>query len=157
MAVETERKFLVFSKAPVKGLTGQKLTQGYLHEKGMTTRVRVIDDTQALITLKGSRNGLGRPEYEYPIPLEDARELLSMCEGRILTKTRYEVLVGSHVWHFDVYGGRLKGLLTAEVELQDENEAFEVPRWAGPEVTYDKSYTNKRLAICQRVPLRLAA
>lgn len=157
MAIETERKFLVFNKAPIKGLKGNRLVQGYLHEKGMTTRVRIVDDSQAFITLKGARRGLGRPEFEYPIPLADARELMALCESRILAKTRYDVLVGKHVWHFDVYSGAFEGLMTAEIELACDDESFVLPHWVGPEVTFEKAFTNKRLAINQRVPLLLAA
>lgn len=158
MAIEIERKFLVLTGTRfLKGIPGANIVQGYLHEKGMTSRVRLVNDCEGYLTLKGARNGLGRPEFEYSIPAQDARELLEMCSERILTKVRHEVPVGNHVWHVDVYTGALKGLVTAEVELKEETELFVFPAWAGPEVTFEKAYTNKKLAMAQRIPLRLVA
>lgn len=158
MAIEIERKFLVLKSPRVlKGLTGEHILQGYLHEKGPTSRVRLVDDKLGYITIKGPRQGLGRPEFEYAIPAQDARELLSMCEDRLLTKVRYHVPVGNHIWHLDVFTGALQGLVTAEIELQSAEEPFARPTWAGPEVTFEKHYTNKRLASAQRIPLRKAA
>jgi len=158
MAIEIERKYLVnASLGFLEGLRGASLVQGYLHEKGTTSRVRLVEDQEGFITLKGPRVGLGRAEFEYAIPAQDARELIAMCEGRLLTKTRYEVLVGHHVWHVDVYTGAHAGLVTAEIELDSEDEPFALPAWLGPEITFDKRFTNKRMAISRGVPLRLVA
>lgn len=158
MAIEIERKYLVPGRtAFLRGLSGDRMVQGYLHEKGATTRVRLVNNRQGFLTVKGPRSGLARAEYEYEIPAQDAKEMLALCEDRILKKTRFEVLVGKHIWHVDVFAGALKGLVTAEIELKREKERFSLPIWIGPEVTCDKSFTNKRLAIQQRVPLRLVA
>lgn len=158
MAIEIERKYLVLNGTGfLKGIKGARILQGYLHEKGPTTRVRRVSNRQGFLTVKGPRKGLGRPEYEYPIPLQDANELLVLCEDRLLTKTRHDVLVGNHVWHVDVFTGVHKGLVTAEIELQYETEPFTLPTWIGPEVTFEKAYTNKRLALARCVPLRRVA
>ena len=158
MAKEIERKFLVFGGAELfEDHTGQAIEQGYLHEKGMTTRVRIIDDTTALLTLKGPRRGLSRDEFEYAIPLADAKELMAYCGDHRLTKTRYEVAVAAHVWHVDVYHGSLSGLVTAEVELTFEKEKFIRPQWVGTEVSQDKAFSNKNLARAGRAPMKLVA
>lgn len=158
MAIEIERKYLVLGRTRfLAGITGARITQGYLHEKGPTSRVRVVNNKEGFLTVKGPRKGLGRPEYEYGIPLRDAKELLALCEDRTLTKVRYEVPVGNHIWHVDVYTGHLKGLVTAEVELKRETERFALPVWLGPEVTFEKAYTNKRLALTRSIPLLRAA
>lgn len=158
MATETERKFLVKDTRFLAGITPVSIVQGYLHDNGPTSRVRIADGTQAWLTLKGRRDKrLNRPEFEYPIPLEDAVELLAMCEDRIVRKQRYEIVHAGDVWHVDVYAGEVAGLVTAELELSSYDQLFKIPRWVGHEVTHDKRFTNKRLACDKRVPLRLAA
>jgi adenylate cyclase len=80
MAKEIERKFLVFGGAALfEKLQGQAIVQGYLHDKGMTSRIRIVDNQEALLTLKGPRRGLSRDEFEYAIPLTDGLELLAYC------------------------------------------------------------------------------
>lgn len=158
MAKEIERKYLVLEgTAFLDGAVGARIVQGYLHDKGMTSRVRIVDDKQAWLTLKGPRSGISRDEYEYPIPLQDARELLGYCGDHALSKTRFEVTVGRHVWHVDVYHGPLNGLVTAEVELAHEAEAFVTPDWLGPDVSEDRSFSNKNLARAKKAPLKRVA
>ena len=121
-------------------------------------RVRVINDKQAFLTLKGPRFGKhGCPEFEYPIPLDDARELLARCDSRIILKDRYEVPEDGHVWHVDVFKGSLKGLHTAEVELSHDEEDFSRPRWLGKEITAYRQFKNKALAITQSIPSQTLA
>jgi CYTH domain-containing protein len=159
MPKEIERKFLVYETdlSFLEGHQPAAITQGYMHEKGMTTRVRIVDGIYGFLTLKGPRTGFSRDEFEYPIPLKDAKELLAYCESRKVLKTRYDVLHGSHVWHVDIYHGLLEGLVTAEIELTREKEKFVKPYWASLEVTGDKSFSNKNLAITNRVPLKRVA
>ncbi len=158
MAKEIERKYLVLNGIEfLNGKVGASIVQGYLHDKGMTSRVRIVDDQQAWLTLKGPRTGISRDEYEYPLPLQDARELLEYCGDHALSKTRFEVHVGQHIWHVDVYHGALQGLVTAEVELTHEAEGFVLPSWLGPEVSEDRAYSNKKLAKAQKVPLKRVA
>jgi CYTH domain-containing protein len=155
MAIEIERKFLVHpSLLEFDRYAPRSIEQGYLQDdNGFTTRVRVIDGEQAFLTLKGPRLGKhGCSEFEYPIPLADARELLSQCASRIVRKDRYEVAQGRHVWHVDVFKGSLKGLHTAEVELDHDDEDFARPRWLGREVTAYRQFKNKSLAISQSIP-----
>lgn len=154
MAKEIERKFLVFYKHTfLGGLQASEIVQGYLHDKGMTSRIRLIDGQQAVLTLKGPRSGISRDEFEYPIPYADGLALLAYCGDHKLEKLRYEVLVSNHIWHVDVYLGSLEGLVTAEIELSVENEKFVRPHWLGPEVTKVRGYSNKSLAKASRVPL----
>ena len=158
MAKEIERKFLVFQGISfLKKLAGDSIEQGYLHDKGMTSRVRIVNNTAGVLTLKGPRRGITRDEFEYAIPLEDARELMNYCGSHKLSKTRYEVPVAGHIWHVDIYYGALQGLVTAEIELSAESESFVKPTWVGTEVTEDKSYSNKNLARAARVPLKQVA
>lgn len=154
MATETERKFLVVGDAWRIGENGTNRVgthykQGYLvSSKERTVRVRIAGDT-GYLTIKGPapEGMLGKPEYEYEIPLTDAEELFStLCLPEKIEKTRYKIPFGSHVWEVDVFHGTNEGLVMAEVELQSEHEQPEIPDWIGQEVSDDSRYYNGRLA-----------
>lgn len=147
MATEIERKFLVTGKSFLDGRQGSALKQGYISSSGeMTVRVRVVGDS-AYLTLKAVVAGISRAEYEYPIPLEDAVELLAnYCSDACIKKTRYHVQVGEHWWEVDVFHGDNAGLVVAEIELSAENEEFEYPPWIGPEVSHDRRYYSAYLS-----------
>jgi len=148
MAVEIEDRYLVFTPPPLAGLVPKKIVQGYLStKKGPTVRVRTVDDVDAYITIKGKKLGSMAPEYEYPIPIQDARELLIICGPVFLTKDRYE-LPGpdGRIWELDVFTGRHAGLMIAELELNYTGQAYTRPWWLGPEVTSDKHMGNGSLA-----------
>ena len=144
MATEIERKFLLRDEGwREQADGGTRFRQGYLigAEKA-SVRVR-IEGEQANINIKSATLGIHRQEYEYPIPLADAEELLdTLCEQPQIEKTRYLVKVGEHLWEVDVFAGDNAGLVVAEVELADENEPFEMPAWAGEEVSHDTRYYN---------------
>ena len=147
MAQEIERKFLVEGdfKPFVKKAT--RITQGYLSSvPERTVRVRVKGD-KGYITVKGIGNdsGASRFEWEKEIPVEDVRDLLKICEPGVIDKTRYLVDCDGHTFEVDEFYGDNEGLVVAEVELSDENEAFTRPSWLGEEVTGDKKYYNSML------------
>lgn len=92
------------------------------------------------------RCGWRRAEFEYDIPLADARELMkNHCGGRIVEKTRYLVPYGGFTWEIDVYGGELAGVAIAEIELPDMRTEFARPDWLGTEVTGDENYRKLNL------------
>lgn len=144
MATEIERKFLLRDDSwRDEADAGTRFRQGYLigAEKA-SVRVRTEGES-ANINIKSATLGIHRQEYEYPIPLAEAQELLdTLCEQPQIEKTRYHVTVGEHLWEVDVFEGDNAGLVVAEVELADENEAFEMPVWAGEEVSHDTRYYN---------------
>lgn len=146
MPREIERKFLVSGAGWRTTGSGERIRQGYLSvEPGRTVRVRVRGN-RAWLTVKGRTSGLARQEYEYPIPLTDANEMLDgLCEQPILDKTRHVVPHGGHTWEIDVFHGPNDGLVMAELELKDENESFERPSWLGAEVSDDPRYFNSNL------------
>jgi adenylate cyclase len=147
--MEIERKFLVLSDAyKQEAATQKKITQGYLNSHPeRTVRVRTKGD-KAFITIKGKSNeaGTSRFEWETEIPVDDAQQLLALCEKGAIDKTRYEVKVGPHLFEVDEFYGDNKGLVVAEVELNDEGESFEKPTWLGKEVTGDERYYNAYLS-----------
>lgn len=158
MAKEIERKFLLSTSNLnfLKAYAGTTIVQGYLHESGMTSRVRIAGD-QAFLTLKGKAEGLVRDEWEFPIPRADAEEILmKQAIGRLIYKTRYAIPAGAHTWEVDVFEGDLKGLVIAEIELGHADDAFQKPSWVGTEVSHNKAYTNKNLAHAKRKPLAIA-
>lgn len=158
MAKEIERKFLLSTTdlSFLQAYPSTRIVQGYLHESGMTSRVRIAGD-EGFLTLKGKAKGLVRDEWEYSIPKDEAEEILAKhAVGRLIHKTRYAVPFGGHTWEVDVFEQELKGLVVAEIELAHAAERFQRPHWVGVEVTLNKAFTNKNLAQAKRKPLALA-
>lgn len=148
MALEIERKFLVKNDEWRDAVeSSQHIMQGYLAANAnATVRVRVKGD-KAFLTIKGATEGITRSEYEYPIPVEDAGQMLrELSASPMIDKVRHLVRCGAHVWELDVFSGANQGLIMAEVELATEDETFELPGWAGDEVTADPRYYNVNLA-----------
>jgi len=147
--IEIERKFLTTSDAfKVEAFAKTRITQGYLSAvPERTVRVR-IKGNKGFLTIKGASNesGLSRFEWEKEIPVEEANELLKLCEKGIIDKTRFEVKKGNHIFEIDAFYGENEGLIVAEIELDSETETFEKPVWLGKEVTNDKRYYNSYLS-----------
>ncbi|NCA69629.1 MAG: CYTH domain-containing protein [Sphingobacteriia bacterium] len=148
MAVEIERKFLVEGESWRAAVERRDtILQGYLVESGpLTLRVRVKGG-RGFLTIKGATTGVSRIEYEYEIPLADAREMLETLTCLpVIEKVRHLVRHGEHLWEIDVFAGANAGLVLAEIELTAEDESFDRPDWAGPEVSDDPRYFNRNLA-----------
>lgn len=147
MAQEIERKFLIRDASIVDSLAGERLTQGYLsHDKNATVRVRLTGN-QAWLTIKGKTVGATRSEFEYPVPQEDARQMLDeLCNAGVIDKTRYRLPQGELCWEIDVFHGDNDGLIVAEIELPSEDTPFDKPDWLGEEVTGDARYYNSALS-----------
>lgn len=146
MAIEIEYKFLV-KKDSYKDMASSfcRIKQGYLcREPERTVRVRVKGD-RGYLTVKGKNNGASRLEFEYEISRDDAEKMLSMCLPPVLEKTRYFVNYNGHLWEVDEFAGNLSGLVTAEVELQSEDESFDKPDFVGEDVTGNPAYYNSNL------------
>lgn len=154
MAVEIERKFLISSdgwKSAVE--SSARLQQGYLSTSAKATvRVRIYDDSEAVLTLKGKPEGLARAEFEYAIPLQDARELMEIARPNIVEKRRHKVPFGDHLWEVDVFEGQHEGLVLAEVEMQSVEEHVQLPAWIGREVSDDDRYANASLSRNPGIP-----
>jgi len=148
MAEEIERKFLVKSDAYKKEAhISFRIAQGYLSSNPeRTVRIR-IKGNRGYITIKGKANesGTSRYEWEKEIPLQEAEELLALCEAGIIDKNRYEVRNGQFTFEVDEFFGKNLGLVVAEIELTTENDIFEKPDWLGEEVTGDSRYYNSTL------------
>ena len=146
--IEIERKFLVLNDDFKTQSSRQiQIIQGYISsESGQTVRVR-IKDNKGILTIKGKsqNSGLSRFEWEKEIPLNEAKQLLELCEQGKIEKIRYEVPAGKHIFEVDVFSGDNEGLIIAEVELNFEEETYDKPKWLGLEVTGDKRYYNSRL------------
>lgn len=148
MAVEIERKFLL-KNAAWKSLATKTLVikQGYLQsglDKSQKSSVRIrISNELATINVKSVDLIMVRQEFEYPIPLADAQQMLrTLCDDVVVEKTRYHVPYANHLWEVDVFAGKNTGLQMAEIELADIDESFELPDWIGEEVTNDGRYYN---------------
>jgi adenylate cyclase len=146
MAIEIERKFLVQGDAWRSLAEGKLYRQGYLHTvNGTTVRVRIVGE-DGYLTIKGKTQGISRQEFEYQIPIEDAKTILdTLCDRPLIEKFRYKIERENLVWEVDEFLGENEGLILAEVELNDANQIINIPKWIGREVTNDKRYYNSNL------------
>ena len=146
MGIEIERKYLV--KSDEWKLLGNRIfyQQGYLlSDNNRTIRIRTIED-KGFITIKSSIKGISRNEFEYEIPVEDARVILeTLCEKPFIKKYRTKIKLNDLVWEVDEFLDENDGLVIAEVELENENQKIDRPNWVGEEVTSDMKYFNSML------------
>jgi adenylate cyclase len=147
MGEEIERKFLVVGDGWRNRAQGELMSQGYIPTQDQrTVRVRLMGD-RAYLTLKGPTVGLVRPEFEYPIPVEDAQTILAtLCQLPLIEKVRHRLPQGDVVWEIDEFLGQNQGLILAEVELTHPDQPVDLPDWIGPEVSHDYRYQNSNLA-----------
>jgi len=154
MGIEIERKFLVRGEAWRQAAErSQPMAQGYLNGLGpiqggsqkASVRIR-IEGEAAFLNIKSRQLGHTRQEFDYPVPVEDARQLLELCVGGRVEKVRHYVRHAGHLWEVDEFLGENAGLVVAEIELESADEAFVRPDWAGEEVTDQPRYYNLALA-----------
>lgn len=145
MAIEIERKFKV-TDSNYKSCPSHRISQGYIcSESDRVVRIRIID-TEAFITIKNATIGFARNEYEYPIPVKDAEEMLqNTCQQPIIEKRRYIYKGVDYTWEIDEFYGDNEGLVIAEIELPKRDATFELPNFIGEEVTDDARYYNAML------------
>ncbi len=146
MGLEIERKFLIKNDNWKSKITKSfEIKQGYLSlDVERTVRIRITENI-GLITIKGKTENLSRLEFEYNIPLDDAKELLILCKKPILEKTRHIFIASGNHWEIDVFEGDNDGLIVAEIELESENTEISLPDWIGKEVSIDPKYYNSSL------------
>jgi adenylate cyclase len=147
VGIEIERKFLL-RDAAWRNATHRSaaMRQGSLAGGGnVSVRVRIAGN-EARLNLKSGGMVVVRREYEYAIPLADATELLDeVCPGPLVEKTRHWVEHEGYEWEVDEFTSANAGLVVAEIELDDEHEAFPRPSWLGAEVTHLERYYNASL------------
>jgi len=146
LGIEIERKYLV--KSDEWKLLGKKkyYQQGYLLiDRSRTLRIRIIDNF-GFLTIKGSSIGISRSEFEYKIPVDDAKFMLeNLCEKPLIEKYRSKIKLDEITWEVDEFIGENEGLIVAEVELKNKNQKFNIPDWIGEEVTGNSKYNNSYL------------
>lgn len=140
--IEIERKYLVTNNNYKSG-TPIRISQGYIcSEENRVVRVRIKGD-KAYLTIKNATIGFARNEYEYEIPVADAKAMLhNTCQQPIIDKTRYILEYKGFIWEVDEFHGDNEGLVVAEIELENKNQQFELPDFIGEEVTDDARYYN---------------
>ena len=148
MGQEIERKFLVKDDSfKARAYSSSRIRQGYIcSARGRTVRVRIRSD-KGYLTIKGpsDESGMSRFEWEKEIALDEAQELMKLCEPGMIDKTRFLVRHDGHTWEVDEFYGENEGLTLAEVELKDENEQVDIPDFIGEEVTGQVKYYNSFL------------
>lgn len=153
MGLEIERKFLVINDTFKSRAESEiEIAQAYLSDNpDCTVRVRVYGD-RGYLTVKSRSVGAVRHEWEYPVPVDEATEIVRIATSGSLTKTRYIVPFAGHTWEVDVFHGALDGLVVAEIELGNADETFECPDFVGREVTGDARYYNSALVHATKPP-----
>ncbi|MDX8483090.1 CYTH domain-containing protein [Mesorhizobium sp. VK24D] len=148
MGKEVERKFLVLGNAWQHLVEAEiRIRQFYLAAApGRTVRVRISDGASAMLTLKFGDKARERDEFEYPIPLAEAEELMAFAIGRVIEKTRHHVRDRGYLYEVDVFGGALAGLVIAELETPEDVPEEMLPDWLGREVTGESRFYNASLA-----------
>ena len=146
MPQEIERKFLIKGEYKSLAVNEYKIIQGYI-SSNPAVRIRIKND-KAYITIKGKTNetGVSRYEFEKEILVDEAKELMLLCEDGKIDKTRYNIQVGNHIFEVDEFHGENEGLTIAEVELSSEDESYDIPEWLGEEVTGNKEYYNSYIS-----------
>src|SRR5687768_1484600 len=147
MPREIERKFLVANDGwRVHADAGRRLRQAYLADTGRAVVRARVEGTGAVLTIKSATPGLSREEFEYAVPVADAEALIELRQGSVLEKTRFHVRHAGRRWEVDVYDGDNAGLTIAEIELESEAAAVELPAWIGREVTGERRFYASALA-----------
>ena len=158
--MEIERKYLVTSDCYKElAVARYHIRQGYIsREKTGTVRVRITDD-KAYLTIKGkpAAGHFARYEWEKEIDVQEAEELMKLCQGTVIDKTRWIVPAETVdnlqltidnlqlIWEVDEFHGKHEGLVIAEIELECEEQSFEIPDFIGDEVTHDPRYYNANM------------
>ena len=151
--MEIERKYLVTSDCYKElAVARYHIRQGYIsREKTGTVRVRITDD-KAYLTIKGkpAAGHFARYEWETEIDVQEAEELMKLCQGTVIDKTRWIVPAETVdnlqlIWEVDEFHGKHEGLVVAEIELDNEEQSFEIPDFIGDEVTHDPRYYNANM------------
>ena len=151
MAKEIERKFLIKTLPDDQPKRPRLIRQFYLQFRDPCVRVRIIDEPEiqsqiAFLCIKYNVSDGVRDEYEYEIPVQDARELANHKVGMDILKARYEIELNDRIWEVDIYMGENYGLKIAEIELSSKNDKVCIPNWVGEEVTDNHRYLNASLA-----------
>ena len=158
--MEIERKYLVTSDCYKElAVARYHIRQGYIsREKTGTVRVRITDE-KAYLTIKGkpAAGHFARYEWEKEIDVQEAEELMKLCQGTVIDKTRWIVPAETVdnlqltvdnlqlIWEVDEFHGKHEGLVVAEIELDNEEQSFEIPDFIGDEVTHDPRYYNANM------------
>ena len=148
--MEIERKYLVTSDSYKQmAVARYHICQGYIsREKTGTVRIRITDD-KAYLTIKGkpAAGHFARYEWEKEIDVQEAKELMQLCQGTIIDKTRWIIPAKEEglKWEVDEFHGKHEGLTLAEIELTCEDQEVEKPDFVGEDVTSDPRYYNANM------------
>lgn len=165
MAAEYERRFTLTALPAHAPMAVTFVRQVYWDlGDGWSMRLRRVgpdeSNTRNLIAVKGPRQGIYRPEYEWDIggqgdethvqndAARTARALFRAGAAHTIVKTRKSYLIDGHLWDVDVFEWDNEGLMIAEIELRNPHllAHMPVPNWIDHEVTDDPRYNNERLA-----------
>lgn len=145
--MEIEKKFLITAiPFSLEGYKSRKIEQAYLSTDPV---IRVRRDNDDYYLTYKSKGFVVREEYNLPLSKESYEHLLTKADGNIITKTRYEIPEKNNLTiELDVFEGKFKGLILAEVEFESEEDAnsYTPPEWFGDDVSNESTYHNSTLS-----------
>lgn len=152
MGKEIEHKYLVINDSYRKlAVKVYEISQGYLSQDAdRVVRIRIKAD-KGYITIKSRNVGDTRGEYEYEIPISDAREMLAICLPTVISKTRYIVPFEGNDWEIDEFHGVHEGLAIGEIEIPYSGYEYGIPNFIGENVTGDTRYYNSVLSSASKM------
>jgi len=136
MATEIERKFLVDK------IAWSNVMKPIPHEIIQGLRIK---NKLAFLTIKGPTIGISRKEFEFEIPYLEAKKLLEIFCTKFIQKKRYEIIINDLTWEVDEFEHPNKGLILAEIELENENQQIDLPQWVAQEVSHNPEYFNANM------------
>ena len=106
--------------------------------------------SSAWLGLKGITHPEGpvlvRPEWELPLAADTAQHLLdTLALQPVIHKLRAEFPADGLVWEVDVFLGRNRGLVIAEIELPAAADLPVPPDWLGTGIGADPAFSNAAL------------
>ena len=151
--MELERKFLVKSRPRgLRVVSASPIRQGYFYLRNKEVEIRLREKgPECFITIKAGR-GRSRLEEEIHLSKRQFEKLWPLVRSACVIKTRYRIPYAGQTIELDIYKGRHRGLITAEVEFESrsKSESFQPPPWFGREITRNRHYANVSLAHRQR-------
>ncbi|MBQ4067644.1 MAG: CYTH domain-containing protein [Lachnospiraceae bacterium] len=146
--MEIERKYLIDKHKLIPDINSYPhhlIEQGYMCTEPVV-RIRKSDD-EYYLTYK-SKGLMSREEYNLPLTKESYYHMLSKCDGNIISKVRYMIPFKKYTIELDIFSGKFEGLILAEVEFDnlEEAESFIPPEWFGEDVTFSTQYHNSTMS-----------
>lgn len=150
--MEIERKFLVkdLKDLDLTQYKSKHIVQDYLYSDIFTIvrkrKITVENKTKYTYTIKTDKTNYSVNELEKDITEQEYSNIPINPDNTQLSKTRYIIPYEKYKIELDVFENEYEGVIFAEVEFPNEDEAisFKIPKWFDKELS--SSITNSMMA-----------